>query len=471
MMTMIKSPLLIISLLVLLIGSPVYAKGKITLELNNANIRDLVNWAQNITDKNIIIHPNVKGNVSVLAGDPMTPDEAYQVFLSVLQVHGFAAIPSGNSLKIIPDTLAKQASVPLLDDIKTGNEDIIVRIIKIKNVSAAQLIELLRPLVPQVGHLAAYPATNSIIIADRANNIGKVLDIIKRVDQVGVVDIELLPLEFASAKDIIGLVQKLLPQQQTKGAAGPSINMAADDRSNSLLITGDPAIRQQIRNLVGRLDQPLSGEGNTQVIYLNYADAKDIIPLLTSVTGSVQKNEQSNARANDIEVSIEADESLNALVITAPTSLLNTIKGVIAKLDVRRPQVLVEALIVEVSENLSKDFGILWRTESDDGVNTVAGFRAFPNDLTPLDIDGSGNLSLGSGLSLGFLRGGQLRAIINALEGETNANILSTPTIMTLDNEEAEILVGENVPLLPEQKTVKETIRFKRLIVRMLGFH
>ncbi len=418
----------------------------VTLALDNADVRDLIRWAQDVTDKSIIIHPNVKGKVTVMAGDPMTRGEAYQVFLSVLQVHGFATVETDNSLKIIPDALAKQSSVPLIEqESQSGQEDVVVRIIKVRNVSSTQLVNLLRPLVPQVGHLAAYPATNALIIADRASNIGKVLDIVNRLDKVGVVDIELLSLEYASAKEVLDVITKLLPKTQAKGSEGGSgLQLAVDERSNSILLTGDPATRQQIRKLVKRLDQPLSGEGNTQVFHLNYANAKDLVEVLESITGSVQKNEKDQSTAN-IEVSIKANEALNALIVTAPPSLLNTMKGVIAKLDVRRPQVLVEALIVEVNEDLGHDFGVEWRTSSTGDVR--AGFRSFPEDVSPPTLPAT-DISLGSGLSLGYFRGGELRALINALATESNANILSTPTIMALDNEEAQILVGQNVPFI-----------------------
>lgn len=426
--------------------SPATTSETVTLALDNADVRDLIRWAQDVTGKSIIVHPNVKGKVTVMAGDPMTRGEAYQVFLSVLQVHGFATVETDNSLKIIPDALAKQSSVPLVEkQNQSGQEDVVVRILKVKNVSATQLVNLLRPLVPQVGHLAAYPATNALIIADRANNIDKVIEIVARLDKVGVVDIELLPLEFASAKEVLSVINTLLPKAQGKGAEGASgLQLAVDERSNSILLTGDPATRQQIRKLVKRLDQPLSGEGNTQVFHLNYANAKDLVEVLESVSGSVQKNEKDQSTAN-IEVSIKANEALNALIVTAPPSVLNTMKGVIAKLDVRRPQVLVEALIVEVNEDLGHDFGVEWRTSSSGDVR--AGFSSFPDIIDP-GTSPAADISLGSGLSLGYFRGGELRALINALATETNANILSTPTIMALDNEEAEILVGENVPFI-----------------------
>lgn len=432
----------------LLTSTPVLAQsaqGRITLALDNADIRDLIQWAQEVTGKSIIVHPNVKGKVTVMAGEPMTRGEAYEVFLSTLQVYGFAVIEGANSIKVIPDALAKQSSVPVTGngDQKTA-EDVVVQIVKIKNISATQLVNLLRPLVPQVGHLAAYPATNALIIADRANNIQKVIDIVSSLDTGSTVDIELIPMQFASAKDVAEVINKLLPQQQAKGAENLSVMLAVDERSNSLLLTGDLATRSQIRKLVHRLDQPLSGDGNTQVFYLNYSNAADLVPILESISGSLKKNQKDKV-AVDTEIGIQANESVNALVITAPPAMLNTMKGVIAKLDRRRAQVLVEALIVEVNEDLGNDLGIEWVANNTD---TSLGFRSFPR--TPvLNIDQNTGLgALGSGFTMGYFSGGQMRALINALATETNANILSTPTIMALDNEEAQILVGSNVPFI-----------------------
>lgn len=420
-------------------------QGQITLALDNADIRDLIRWAQEVTPKSIILHPNVKGKVTVMSGDPMSEGEAYEVFLSALQVHGFAVIENANVIKVIPDALAKQSSVPIAQASRQGTpEDVIVQVVKVKNISATQLVNLLRPLVPQVGHLAAYPTTNALIIADRANNIAKVLSIVDSLDTVGVVDIEMLSLEFASAKDVADVINKLIPAPQGKAATSSSLQIAVDERSNSLLLTGDIATRTQIRTLVERLDQPLAGDGNTQVFYLNYSNAKDLVPILESIAGSLKKN-QKDKNSLDAEVGIQASESINALVITAPPSMLNTMKGVIAKLDRRRAQVLVEALIVEVNEDLGNDFGIEWVANNSD---TSLGFRSFPR--TPVfDIDPTNGLGAGgSGLTMGYFRGGELRALINALATESNANILSTPTIMALDNEEAKILVGENVPFI-----------------------
>jgi len=428
----------------------------ITLSLDNADVADLIRWASDVTDKNIILHPNVQGRITVIAGEPMSQKEAYQVFLSVLQVHGLAVIEENGSLKVIPDAQAKQSAIPLASETLPGSaEDVVVQIVRVKNISATNVINLLRPLVPQTGYLAAYPQTNTMIIADRASNIQKLLNIVNRIDQVGTIDIELISLDFADAKEVINVLSKLLPKQTAGQDQGSSpFNLAVDERSNSILMTGDPVTRQQIHSLVKRLDQPLEGDGNTQVVRVQYATATDLVPLLQSISGSVQKGAKAQG-ITDVDVSIQAHEQLNALVITAPPSLLTTMRTVIKQLDVPRAQVLVEALIVEVNEDLANNLGIEWQTNgANTGEGVVGGFSNFSGDITPLSLGDGGALNLGTGLSLGYFRGGSLRGIINMLTGETNANILSTPSIVSLDNEEAEILVGSNVPFITGSQTL-----------------
>ncbi len=431
-------------------GDALAQQGKVSLTLDNADVRELIRWAQDVTDKTIIIHPNVKGKVTVIAGDPMTEGEAYQVFLSTLQVHGFSVVETATSIKIIPDALAKQSAIPLLSENGASAEEMVVQIIKVENVAATQLINILRPLVPQVGHLAAYPATNSLIIADRASNIEKIARIIKEIDQTGGAEIEMISLEFAGAKDVLEVIQKLIPSASSKVSTSLGITIAADERSNSLLLSGDPAMRAQIRQLAQRLDQPLAGNGNTQVYFLNYATASTIAPILESMSGSVQRSDK-NTQAEAEEFSIQANEELNAIVVTAPPSLQSTIKGVIATMDVRRAQVLVEALIVEVNEGSGTEVGVEWATLGNN--NQVLGTAGYPGG-NPTGLLGSNPTtnpitSVARGLSLGYLNGSQgITAVINLLAGDKNANILSTPTIMALDNEEARIFVGDNVSVV-----------------------
>lgn len=428
-------------------AGPLHAE-QVTLALENADIQDLIRWASDHIDRAIIVHPNVKGKVSVVAGDPIEREEAYQVFLSVLQVHGFSVIESKDAIKIIPDALAKQSNVPYVRKSGKTPEDMVVRIIKIKNVAAPQLVALLRPLVPQVGHMAAYPQTNVLIIADRAGNIDEIEKIVRDIDQVGTIDIEVISLRYANARDIVGVITKLVPRAANpQGADGKNLTFAADERSNSILMTGDPITRQQMRTLIGRLDQPLSGEGNTQVIYVHYANAADLVPILQGVSGSIQKADKDQPFDAD-EISIQVSEENNALVITAPPALLNTMRGVIEKLDIRRQQVLVEAVIVEVNEDVMDDLGIQWTSTVPGDEGVFGGFDAIPGDLTTPTIP-----TLGSGMTLGYFRNDSLRALIRALEADSDANILSTPTIVTLDNEDAEILVGSNVPFITGSQT------------------
>ena len=460
MMRMFNRRLLAAGLLGLLLSTSVLAQSpeRVTLSLDNADIRDLINWAADFTGKNIIVHPNVKGKVTVVAGDPMTHEEAFDVFMSVLQVNGFSLVEQGGTWKVVPDALAKQQAIPVVDGAsRAPAESLVVRTVRVENISASQLIAMLRPLIPQTGHLAAYADTNTLIIADRAANIDQIVRLVAQLDRAGAIDIELVPLQFASAKEVKQVLGELLQSggKQAGNDVQP-LRLAVDERSNSVLLTGDPVTRQQLKNVIRRLDQPLDGDGNTAVIYVQYANAADLKPILEGMSGSIQKTEK-DQQAADVEVSIQVNESLNSLVLTAPPALLETMKGVIAKLDVRRAQVLIEAIIVEVTEGTGNELGIRWLAGANDEV--VAGFN---NDAAPspiVDEDGNvlsdfnpGSLNplnlLGTGLNLGYVVGTDVRAIINAVATESTANILSTPTIMALDNEEAEILVGQNVPFI-----------------------
>jgi len=368
------------------------------------------------------------------------------VFLSVLQVHGFAVVETESTLKIIPDTLAKQSNIPIIDSEKSGDEeDIVVRIIKINNIAAAQLVTLLQPLVSKVGHLAAYQETNSVIVADRANNIERLMKIIDRIDQVGTIDIEIIKLHYASAKELVNVISTLLPKAKDK-ADGKELAFSIDERSNSILMTGDPSSRQQVGRLIKKLDQPIAGDGNTRVVPLNFIKAKELLPIIKGLSGTVVKSNKDNGGVN-VDVDIQISEQNNALIITAPPTLQASIDKVIEKLDVRRAQVLVEAMIVEVNNDLAHGLGIEWKTNLP-SKGEIVGMSAIPKETELKDFP-----SLGTGLTLGFYSRDSLRALIRALESDSSANVLSTPTVVTLDNEEAEILVGENVPFVTGEET------------------
>ncbi|MBL4827527.1 MAG: type II secretion system secretin GspD [Spongiibacteraceae bacterium] len=419
------------------------------MNMRDADIRALIQWVADTTGKNIVVHKDVQAEVTVLSSESLTSDEAYQVFLSVLQVHGFAAIETPEALKIVPRNIANTGA-PTYSG-RSTTSDIVVNVVKVENVSAAQLANTLRPLLDKQAIVSAYAATNTLIIADHKSNMNTVAHLITQLDKTGDTQIELIKLKYANASDILSTLTALMP---STGAGGTplDITMSVDDRSNSIMLAGDPAKRKQLKQLIAKLDTSLKGEGNTQVIYLHYVDAKEISPILQKLAKGIQtsKKDESN------EVIIEASESANALVINAPPAILNTLKKVIAKLDIRRAQVLVEAVVVEVSGEVSDDLGVTWITGRDknaiSAVNTL-GSLDLANPSLDTNATGIGAFSPARGFTFGYFENGNLQAAIRALNATQNTNILSTPTIVAIDNEEASLLVGQNVPFKTGQST------------------
>lgn len=374
----------------------------------------------------------------------MTHGEAFEVFLSILDLNGFAAVTTDTSIKIIPKANVRTSGIALTNSDLIGPGDgYIVKVLKVKHVSVAQLAEIAKPMIGEEGYMAAYSQANSLILIGRSGSIRELAKLINELDRPGSIDIDMIKVEFASAKEVSEIVRGLV---QGSAESSGGVKIAVDDRSNSLFVTGDPFARQQIKSLVAKLDTPLSGGGNTQVVHLSYATASKVLPILSGVSGSEQENKKDSADKS-MAVSIQADDSLNAVIITAPPSILSTLKGVIAQLDVRRGQVMVEAIIAEVNEDMSDRFGIEWKVPLKDSTGTAGGFSGYPSGLTPLSVN-NGRVQLGTALSLGYLVDMDIRALINVLRGQSDANILSTPRIMALDNEEAQILLGENVPFV-----------------------
>ena len=337
---------------------------EITLNLKDADIRALISTVSKFTGKNFIIDPRVKAKVTVVSSNTMSKAEVYEVFLSVLQVHGFAAVPTGSVIKVIPIVNAKQAPLPIQTGrITKGGDELITKIIRLDHVPAAQLVPILRPLVPQQGHLAAYNPTNTLIITDHAGNIKRLLKIIAGVDRAENDELEVIPLEHASAPEIVRIVNSLYPQTPKDAN---KIVLAADERTNSILMTGDRTIRLKIRTTILHLDTAIEDGGNTHVIYLKYAKAENLVPILSGIqssaqSGSTVKNTRANAspavkaanRRNTATSTTSAiilsDEETNALIITADPNTLRSLKAVIRQLDIRRAQVMIEAIIAEIS--------------------------------------------------------------------------------------------------------------------------
>ena len=420
----------------------------------NADIRQIVEAVGEITGRNFLVDPRVTGSVTLLSYTPMSPEAFYEAFLATLQVHAFVAIETDGLVRIIPDANARmfQSTNP-----SNSADEILTQVIKLENIAAAQVVPILRPLIPQYGHLAAHPAANLLIIADRAVNVRRMLNIISRMDQDGDETIEVIRLENASASEVATMLTTL---NQTASASGaPTAQIAADNRTNSLLLSGSNNSRLRFRALIAHLDTPTENGGDAHVRYLNYADAEMLVAnLQTQFSGSPGANGTSSG-----EVTIWADSGTNALIINADARTLQTVNSVIDKLDIRRAQVQVDAIIVEMSESRANEFGVTWAIQGDNNEPlALTNFPSTASGVVQLGAAAAGTVpanpaALPDGIlsAVGSINdtGTSWAAVVTALAGDATTNIIGTPTIVTLDNEEAEIHVGQEVPFLTGQFT------------------
>ena len=447
---------------------------RITPNFKDADITQIAEAVSAATGKTFIIDPRVRAQVTMLSSTPMSPAAFYETFLSILQVYGFIAVPQGNVVKILPDANARQfPSNDLPDRVSATSDEIVTQVLEVKNVSAAQLIPILRPMIAQYGHLAAYPASNILIISDHASNVNRIMRIIHRIDQASGQEPEIVPLQNASAAEIVRVVNSLY--QGANAAEGATVKVVADERSNSVLIAGEQSQRLRLRALVAHLDTPLEAGGDTRVRYLHYAEAEKMAPKLKEqITGIAQASTggapggaaagggsaQSQAEKNAM---VWADPTNNALVITAPPKIMRAVMDIIDKLDIRRPQVLVEAIIAEVDVDKDAELGINWAAFSN-GQNIPAGSFVSPIGGTSIvDLAGAiqnpanASTTLLQGTTIGIGRvagtGVNFAAMIRAIRGDTNTNVVATPSAVTMDNQEAELKVAQEVPFVTGQFT------------------
>jgi len=464
---LISSCLLTLSLL--FSQASLAAENQITLNLKDADIRALISTVSKFTGKNFVVDPRVKAKVTVVSSITMSEDEVYEVFLSVLQVHGYAAVPVGSIIKIVPEVNAKQGPLPVVRGETSSGDQFITKVITLDHVPAAQLVPILRPLVPQQGHLAAYNPTNTLIITDHAANIKRLVHIIRNIDRPESDELEIIPLRHASASELVRILNSLQSVGGGKAAQAKKITLAADDRTNSILMSGERSARLKIRATIAHLDTPLENEaGNTHVIYLKYAKASDIVTILTGVQKNQDKNNKTGttkkvaALSKNNEVDIQSDDSTNALIITAGPDVVRRMKSIIRQLDIRRAQVLVESIIAEISDNHGKQFSsqmvIGGEKNSDDnqvpiGVSNFGGSAGIIGLFSgnPTTIAGS----LGDGITFGFGsdKNNRFGFLLKALTADAATNILSTPSVVTMDNQEAEIIIAQNVPFVTGQFT------------------
>ena len=374
---------------------------RITPNFKDADITQIAEAVSAATGKTFIIDPRVRAQVTMLSATAMSPAAFYEAFLSILQVYGFIAVPSGDVVKILPDANARQ--IPgndLPDHVSATSDEIVTQVMDVKNISAAQLVPILRPMIPQYGHLVAYPASNILIITDRASNVNRMMKIIRRIDQVGNQDVEIVPLTNASASEVVRVVNSLY--QGAAAAEGAAVKVVADERSNSVLIGGDQAQRLRLRALIAHLDTPLEAGGDTRVRYLHYADAEKIAPKLKEqITGIAQASGGggpgagagagggSAAAQAEKNAMVWADPANNALVITAPPKLMRAVMDIVDKLDIRRPQVLVEAIIAEVDIDKDAELGVNWAAFSNGTNVPAAGFVSPVGGTSIVDLAGA----------------------------------------------------------------------------------
>lgn len=430
------------------------------VSLKNADIREFVSQVSVITGKSFVVDPRVKGNVTVISSTSMDKDTIYELFLSVLRVHGYAAVPTGNITKIVQQVLAKQSGNPKDFLRPAQSEELVTAVIPVRNSASEDLVKTLRPLIPQYGHVAGISSPNVLIISDHAGNIARLTEIVNRIDIADNQTVEIIGLKEAWVEDMVGLLEELAPEQIGSGAKGPNkVTIVASERTNSMVVKGQKVTVEKVAQLVSQLDVPANRSGTTKVIRLAHSDAVEMAELLRNTIVDDEDN-----KSNKVKTSIQPDEALNALVIRAAPSAMLEIMDIIDSLDVRRLQVLIEAAIVEVTTDFSRQLGSELFVADLSGGNTPLGLTApsgtlaqilknmaqddsgLPDGIAPplLNVDpGTSPLLAGGRLNSD---GTSFAAIIRALSTNGDVNLLSTPNITTMDNEEARIVVGQNVP-------------------------
>lgn len=484
------------------------------INLRDADLTAFINEVADITGKNFAVDPRVRGNVTVISNKPLNKNEVYDLFLGVLNVNGVVAIPSGNTIRLVPDSNVKNSGVPYDPRNNARGDQVVTRVIWLENTNPNDLIPALRPLMPQFAHLAAIQGTNALIVSDRAANIYQLETIIRNLDGTGQNDIEAVPLQQSQAEEIIKQLDAMSATGASKDFAGARVRIIADVRTNRILIKGDTGTRKRIRNMIEMLDVPSADRlGGLKVFKLKYASAKNLSEILQGlVTGQAVNSNSNNSSTNNNSsnssnlnnnsnnsssnsssgsssistpginlnsnsnnnnqnnvtsfnangVSIIADGAQNALVVKAEPQLMREIEAAIQQLDVRRQQVLIEATIIEIQGNDADQLGVQWAMGD---ISSGVGLINFDNIGSSLAALAAGYLSggaaglgnavkPGTSLILGDYKEGSdgsrklYGAVIQALKERTKSNLLSTPSILTMDNEEAYIVVGENVPFV-----------------------
>lgn len=443
------------------LSSSLFAQQTWTPNFEDSDIQKVIAFMGEATGKTIIIDPKVRGPVKLINNRPLNAEELYSMFLSVLDVHGYTAIESGNVVRIVPNRDARSLPVPNQSQVTQVDDTYITQVIQLKNISAAKVLPTLRPLVPQHGHISAYDASNALIITDTRANIIRLNEIIAKIDQSAVVGTELIELRYAQAAEVVAVIAQLEKPDPNRGTTTSPVLVVADKRINGVIINGDDLQRQRVKMLIDSMDRPQTKNSNFRVVYLRYARAEEVAKVLT---GMVQTFTQSGAGGEagaptNVIANVQFDEATNSVLITADSDTMESLLAVVDSLDIRRAQVLVEAIIVEISGNADRELGVQWMYRNADrgfGSSSQGDMDWGSLGATALDTTDAGLARLASGLSalsgqtfgVGRIGNGtDFLGIIRLLQSNTANNILSTPNLLTTDNNTATIKVGQEVPI------------------------
>ncbi|WP_189645135.1 type II secretion system secretin GspD [Pectobacterium aquaticum] len=474
--------MLLLSGSVLLMASSLAWSAEFSASFKGTDIQEFINTVSKNLNKTVIIDPSVSGTITVRSYDMMNEEQYYQFFLSVLDVYGFTVIPMDNHvLKIIRSKDAKSTSMPLATDEQPGiGDEVVTRVVPVNNVAARDLAPLLRQLNDNAGagSVVHYEPSNVLLMTGRAGVIQRLMTIVERVDQTGDRNVTSIPLSYASSTEVVKMVNELNKMDEKSALPGMlTANVVADERTNSVLVRGEPNSRQRVIDMIKQLDRQQAVQGNTKVIYLKYAKAADLVEVLTGVGDSIQTDQQNALPALRKDISIKAHEQTNSLIVNAAPDIMRDLEQVIAQLDIRRPQVLVEAIIAEVQDADGMNLGVQW-------ANKNAGVTQFTNTGLPITTMMAGaeqyrrngtpgtaaTNALGSfnGIAAGFYQG-NWSMLMTALSSNSKNDILATPSIVTLDNMEATFNVGQEVPVLAGSQTTSGDNVFQTVERKTVG--
>ena len=428
-----------------------------TINMKDADIREFASDVAKISNKTIILDPRVKGKVTVISDQDLDQGETYAVFLSTLRVHGFTAIENNGVVKVVPESGGRSDFSSSL----TSPDTLTTEVIRLKQASAKTLAPLIKPIINKQGHITAYEATNTIILADYIGNIERIRNLLLNLDKNPGDTFELIKLNNTSSNEITRILNS-----SYKGSNDSKRNFSIQsvESSNSVLLRGQSGVIDQIKGVISKLDSSAPKNSNLQVIYLKYANAEEIASILKEISDTLETEGASTGTVKKKSTSISFHKETNALIISAQPDILESLQSVISQLDIRRAQVLVEALIVELSDSLAKDLGVQYLF-SGDGENQPVAIQNFgnqdPNLISLIGSETNSNTTLSSnaassllniqGLAIGVGKmkddGESFAAILNLVAQDANSNILSTPSVMTMDNEISSIIVGQEIPI------------------------